>query len=230
MILLNDDFSAIVDGVEEGRKLYDNLKKSVMYVLNNNIMEIYPFFANIIFAIPLPLNTMLMICISVGTDILPTIALAFEAGESDIMIRRPRTKADGLITARSIAQGYLQMGIIASAGSHFAWFSTMQLYGFTAMGQFHYRTGNRPGAVRCTLNSDAACISTQLAFDTYNVNAYDLGNPYLSIANIGQMTNDNRAGYYASACAGGDPDTFTTVGDSSCPNYNAVDLNFQGDI
>jgi sodium/potassium-transporting ATPase subunit alpha len=107
MILLNDDFSAIVDGVEEGRKIYDNLKKSVVYVLNNNIMEVFPFLGEIIFQIPLPLNNMLMMAICVGTDIVPTIALAFEAGESDIMIRRPRSQDDNMLSLKLIAHGYL---------------------------------------------------------------------------------------------------------------------------
>jgi sodium/potassium-transporting ATPase subunit alpha len=134
MILLNDDFSAIVDGVEEGRKIYDNLKKSIVYVLNNNVCEVYPFLAQIIFQIPLPLNNMLMMAISVGTDIVPTIALAFEIGESDIMIRRPRSQDDNLLSKKLIVHGYLQMGVIASTGAHFAFFATMQWYGFTATG------------------------------------------------------------------------------------------------
>jgi sodium/potassium-transporting ATPase subunit alpha len=59
MILLNDDFGSIVDGVEEGRKIYDNLKKSIVYVLNNNISEVIPFLAQIIFRIPLALSNIL---------------------------------------------------------------------------------------------------------------------------------------------------------------------------
>lgn len=49
MILLNDDFASIVDGIEEGRKIFDNLKKTVIYMLATNMMEIFAFLALIIF-------------------------------------------------------------------------------------------------------------------------------------------------------------------------------------
>ena len=57
MILLSDDFSNIVIGVEEGRKIFDNLKKSICYTLTSNIPEIWPFLSLIIFRFPLPLST-----------------------------------------------------------------------------------------------------------------------------------------------------------------------------
>jgi sodium/potassium-transporting ATPase subunit alpha len=91
MVLLNDDFSSIVDGVEEGRKIFDNLKKTIVYLLTSNMMEILPFLAFIIFQFPLPLSPILMLIICVGTDILPALSLAYEAAEIDIMTRKPRT-------------------------------------------------------------------------------------------------------------------------------------------
>jgi sodium/potassium-transporting ATPase subunit alpha len=47
MILLNDDFASIVDGVEEGRKIFDNLKKTIVYLLTSNITEVFPYIAEI---------------------------------------------------------------------------------------------------------------------------------------------------------------------------------------
>ena len=58
MILLDDNFASIVKGVEEGRLIFDNLKKSIAYTIQSNIPEITPFLAFIIFAIPLPLTTL----------------------------------------------------------------------------------------------------------------------------------------------------------------------------
>jgi len=57
MILLNDDFSSIFIGIEEGRKIFDNLKKSIAYTLTSNIPEIWPFLSLIILQLPLPLST-----------------------------------------------------------------------------------------------------------------------------------------------------------------------------
>lgn len=85
MILLNDDFSSIVDACEEGRKIFDNLKKTIVYLLNGNLPEIVPFLLSVVFAFPTPLSAIFMLVICVGTDILPAISLAFENSETDIM-------------------------------------------------------------------------------------------------------------------------------------------------
>lgn len=90
MILLNDDFSSIILGIEEGRKIFDNLKKSIAYVLSSNIPEILPFISFIIFGLPLPLSTVLILCVDLGTDIFPGVSFAYEDAELDIMTRLPR--------------------------------------------------------------------------------------------------------------------------------------------
>ncbi|CBY09369.1 unnamed protein product [Oikopleura dioica] len=93
MILLDDNFASIVTGVEEGRLIFDNLKKSIAYTLTSNIPEISPFLIFILFSIPLPLGTVTILCIDLGTDLLPAISLAYETAESDIMKRDPRNKS-----------------------------------------------------------------------------------------------------------------------------------------
>src|SRR6202046_3121312 len=78
MILLDDNFASIVTGVEEGRLIFDNLKKSIAYTLTSNIPEISPFLFFIIFNVPLPLGTVTILCIDLGTDMVPAISLAYE--------------------------------------------------------------------------------------------------------------------------------------------------------
>ena len=68
MILLDDNFASIVTGVEEGRLIFDNLKKSIAYTLTSNIPEISPFLAFILCDIQLPLGTVTILCIDLGTD------------------------------------------------------------------------------------------------------------------------------------------------------------------
>jgi len=68
MILLDDNFASIVTGVEEGRLIFDNLKKSIAYTLTSNIPEISPFLLFICCDIPLPLGTVTILCIDLGTD------------------------------------------------------------------------------------------------------------------------------------------------------------------
>ncbi|VDO83968.1 unnamed protein product [Soboliphyme baturini] len=68
MILLDDNFASIVTGVEEGRLIFDNLKKSIAYTLTSNIPEISPFLLFMLVNIPLPLGTVTILCIDLGTD------------------------------------------------------------------------------------------------------------------------------------------------------------------
>lgn len=78
MILLDDNFASIVTGVEEGRLIFDNLKKSIAYTLTSNIPEISPFLAFILCDIPLPLGTVTILCIDLGTDMVSsTLFLLF---------------------------------------------------------------------------------------------------------------------------------------------------------
>ncbi|XP_031345413.1 sodium/potassium-transporting ATPase subunit alpha isoform X12 [Photinus pyralis] len=101
MILLDDNFASIVTGVEEGRLIFDNLKKSIAYTLTSNIPEISPFLAFMLCDIPLPLGTVTILCIDLGTDMVPAISLAYEEAESDIMKRRPRNPfTDKLVNER----------------------------------------------------------------------------------------------------------------------------------
>ena len=111
MILLDDNFASIVTGVEEGRLIFDNLKKSIAYTLTSNIPEIAPFLMFILINIPLPLGTVTILCIDLGTDLWPAISLAYEPAESDIMKRMPRDpKGDKLVNQRLISMAYGQIG------------------------------------------------------------------------------------------------------------------------
>uniref|UniRef100_A0A8D0AMS6 Sodium/potassium-transporting ATPase subunit alpha n=1 Tax=Sander lucioperca TaxID=283035 RepID=A0A8D0AMS6_SANLU len=131
MILLDDNFASIVTGVEEGRLIFDNLKKSIAYTLTSNIPEITPFLFFIIVNIPLPLGTITILCIDLGTDMVPAISLAYETAESDIMKRQPRNPArDKLVNERLISIAYGQIGMIQALGGFFAYFVILAENGF----------------------------------------------------------------------------------------------------
>uniref|UniRef100_A0A3B3TXP0 Sodium/potassium-transporting ATPase subunit alpha n=1 Tax=Poecilia latipinna TaxID=48699 RepID=A0A3B3TXP0_9TELE len=131
MILLDDNFASIVTGVEEGRLIFDNLKKSIAYTLTSNIPEITPFLFFIIANIPLPLGTVTILCIDLGTDMVPAISLAYEAAESDIMKRQPRNpKTDKLVNERLISIAYGQIGMIQALAGFFTYFVILAENGF----------------------------------------------------------------------------------------------------
>uniref|UniRef100_A0AAX7T034 Sodium/potassium-transporting ATPase subunit alpha n=1 Tax=Astatotilapia calliptera TaxID=8154 RepID=A0AAX7T034_ASTCA len=131
MILLDDNFASIVTGVEEGRLIFDNLKKSIAYTLTSNIPEISPFLLFIIASVPLPLGTVTILCIDLGTDMVPAISLAYETAESDIMKRQPRNpKTDKLVNERLISMAYGQIGMIQALAGFFTYFVILAENGF----------------------------------------------------------------------------------------------------
>jgi sodium/potassium-transporting ATPase subunit alpha len=131
MILMDDNFASIVNGVEEGRLIFDNLKKSIAYTLSSNIPEIAPFLVFITIQTPLPLSTVLILAIDLGTDMVPAISMAWERAEADIM-RRPARDAsqDRLVTKKLVSFAYLQIGVIQALAGFFTWFVVMNDYGY----------------------------------------------------------------------------------------------------
>jgi len=131
MILLDDNFASIVTGVEEGRLIFDNLKKSIAYTLTSNIPEISPFLLFILADVPLPLGTVTILCIDLGTDMVPAISMAYEQAESDIMKRPPRNPfTDKLVNERLISMAYGQIGMIQASAGFFVYFVILCENGF----------------------------------------------------------------------------------------------------
>jgi len=140
MILLDDNFASIVTGVEEGRLIFDNLKKSIAYTLTSNIPEISPFLLFILADVPLPLGTVTILCIDLGTDMVPAISMAYEGAESDIMKRQPRNPfTDKLVNERLISMAYGQIGMIQASAGFFVYFVILAENGFLPWDLFGLR-------------------------------------------------------------------------------------------
>ncbi|XP_025779868.1 potassium-transporting ATPase alpha chain 2 [Puma concolor] len=131
MVLLDDNFASIVTGVEEGRLIFDNLKKTIAYTLTKNIAELCPFLIYIIVGLPLPIGTITILFIDLGTDIIPSIALAYEKAESDIMNRKPRhKKKDRLVNQQLAIYSYLHIGLMQAVGAFVVYFTVYAQEGF----------------------------------------------------------------------------------------------------
>ena len=140
MILMDDNFASIVTGVEEGRLIFDNLKKSIAYTLTSNFPEILPFLFFLVANVPLPLGTITIIFIDLGTDMIPAISLAYEKAESDIMKRPPRkASTDRLVNSRLISMSYGQIGMIQASAGFFTYFVIMAEHGFLPLKLFGLR-------------------------------------------------------------------------------------------
>ena len=108
MILMDDNFATIVTGVEEGRLIFDNLKKLIAYNLADNIAEMYSVWLFILLRVPLPMGTIAMLLSVVGTDVAPAISIAHEKPEADIMKLRPRNPTvDKLVTPQYVHRIFL---------------------------------------------------------------------------------------------------------------------------
>jgi Ca2+-transporting ATPase len=90
MILTDDNFTTIVHAIEEGRNIYNNIKKSVVFLLSCNLGEVVAIFASILFFWPVPLLPTQILWINLVTDTLPALALGIDPGDKDVMKAKPR--------------------------------------------------------------------------------------------------------------------------------------------
>jgi sodium/potassium-transporting ATPase subunit alpha len=156
MILMDDNFASIVNGVEEGRLIFDNLKKSIAYTLSSNIPEIAPFLCYITAKLPLPLSTVLILCVDLGTDMVPAISMAYEEKEADIMDRPPRNaKTDRLVNFRLISFAYLQIGMIQALAGFFTYMLVLNDYGYTPSILMNNGLSWLDYSLMCTMNGDS---------------------------------------------------------------------------
>ena len=118
MILLDDNFTTIVQAVEQGRNIYANIKKSVIFLLSCNLGEVIAMFFVLVIGWQSPLLAIQLLWINLVTDSLPAIALGMDQGEKDIMDEKPRNPKDGFFAngagARTIFFGIL-MGLATIA-------------------------------------------------------------------------------------------------------------------
>jgi len=98
MILLDDNFASIVGAVEEGRGIFGNIKKYLMYLISSNIGEILLMAGATVAGMPLPLSAVQILYVNLATDGLPALALSVDPPEPDLMERRPRDASRGIFT------------------------------------------------------------------------------------------------------------------------------------
>jgi magnesium-transporting ATPase (P-type) len=124
IILTNDNFGAIVYAIEEGRAIFDNIRKFITYIFSSNVPEILPFVVSASFAhIPLALNVRQILAIDLGTDILPAVALGVEKPEPDVMQKPPRSPEQRLIDNGLLIRSFLWLGLIEAAMCYAGFFS-----------------------------------------------------------------------------------------------------------
>ena len=116
LVLTDDNFATIVAAVEEGRAIYENIRKVVKFLFASNLGEVLVLFLGIIFQLPLPLLAIQILWVNLITDSLPALALSMDPAEKGLMRRPPRERAQGLIT-RTAALDMALIGLTVSLGT-----------------------------------------------------------------------------------------------------------------
>lgn len=122
MILTDDNFTTIVHAIEEGRNIYSNIKKAVIFLLSCNLGEVITVLASILFRWPVPLSATQILWINLMTDTLPAISLGVDPGDKDVMKKKPRDPKESFFAEgagiRAVIGGFL-IGILTLAAFYF---------------------------------------------------------------------------------------------------------------
>jgi magnesium-transporting ATPase (P-type) len=146
IVLVNDNFATITNAIEEGRAIYDNLRKFMTYIFSSNVPEMLPFILSALLDLPLALTVTQVLLIDLGTDILPALALGTEKPEPDILQRQPRRSNQPLIDRGLLARAFLWLGPVEAILAYSGFFVIYGLAGqgplaalFKANGLDHFR-------------------------------------------------------------------------------------------
>jgi sodium/potassium-transporting ATPase subunit alpha len=161
ILLMDDNFASIVVGIEEGRIIFDNLKKTIAYTMAHIFPEVVSALIALLAGLPAGLTPMQILTIDLGTELGPAISLAYEPAESNTMDRKPRDpKRDRLVAPNLLFYAYLTSGFIISAGCMLAYaltyaengllLSDFHGPGFQGSGDFFSLTSSEPILVERT--------------------------------------------------------------------------------
>jgi Ca2+-transporting ATPase len=127
IVLMDDNFATIVSAVEEGRTVYQNIRKFITYILASNVAELVPFLAMVALKIPPALVIMQILAVDLGTDMIPALALGIERAETGTMERPPRPKQAVLLDRSLLLRAYGFLGLmeatLAMGGFFLVWWS-----------------------------------------------------------------------------------------------------------
>lgn len=122
MILLDDNFASIIAAIEEGRAVYENIRKFLTYILSSNIPELVPYLLFALLKIPLPLTIIQILAVDLGTDMLPALGLGAGKPQPDSMTKPPRAYNERLLDWRLLMRAYLYLGLLEAAVAMTAYF------------------------------------------------------------------------------------------------------------
>ena len=130
IVLTDDNFATIVVAIEQGRSVYQNIRKFMTYILASNVAELVPFLAMVVLKIPPALIIMQILIVDLGTDILPALALGTERAELGTMQLPPRAKSQQLLDRSLLLRAYCFLGLIEATLGMIGFFWVWHSYGY----------------------------------------------------------------------------------------------------
>jgi magnesium-transporting ATPase (P-type) len=131
IVLTDDNFATIVGAIEEGRTVYQNIRKFITYILSSNVPELLPFLAMVALKIPPALVIMQILAIDLGTDMVPALALGAEVAEPGTMAQSPRRKDQPLMDRNLLLRAYGWLGLIEGILGMVAFFWVWSSHGYS---------------------------------------------------------------------------------------------------
>src|SRR5699024_9840364 len=125
LVLMDDNFSTIKSAINEGRNIYENIRKFIRYLLASNVGEIMVMLFAMMFALPLPLVPVQILWVNLVTDGLPAMALGLDKAEKDVMRNGPRNPREGIF-ARGLGYKIISRGILIGITTLIAFILTYQ--------------------------------------------------------------------------------------------------------
>ena len=165
MILTDDNFASIVAAIEEGRAVYSNIRKFLLYILNSNAPEAVPNAVYLLSggAVPLPLTTMQILTIDLGTDMLPALGLGCEPPEETVMDQPPRDPHERLLNRRVLVKAFLWYGLMGSVAAMAGYFLANLINGWApGMPFFGFGDDANPVYIQATTMTLAGIVFAQI--------------------------------------------------------------------
>ena len=180
MILLDDNFATIVSAIEEGRTVYDNIRKFSSYILASNVPEIIPFLGYGFLGIPLALTIPQVLAVDLGTDMIPALGLGTERPQSDVMNLPPRSRHERLLSFPLLFRAYLFLGLIEAGVAMGGFFLYLYSQGWAWGDHLDWSSTLYKEATTVTLT---AIVLAQVA------NVFACRSDHLSVAKLGWLSN-----------------------------------------
>lgn len=130
IILLDDNFRTIVSAIREGRVVYANLKKFVHYIFSSNVGELFAVITGLALGLPTTIAAIQILAVDLGTDVLPSLALAVDPESRNVMDMPPRDQKERLLSRRTIGNFFF-VGVVMGIGAAFAFCAYLLLNGWS---------------------------------------------------------------------------------------------------